>query len=137
MEIRGQLVGVGSLLLPRRFQGINSGCQAWWQALIVPDPPLCTHQYFRYQYSTHPGGYNEDSNEMDGNSAQKQCPEISQLCFVIMANLCCQFGWIWYQTKDILHTGLTGYFLERLMEWGRLSPRVDSTFWRWPGYKEA
>lgn len=33
MEVRGQLVEVRSLIPPCGSQGLNSGRQAWWQAL--------------------------------------------------------------------------------------------------------
>ena len=34
------IVGLGSLLLPCAFQGLNSGCQAW-QQVPLPIEPLC------------------------------------------------------------------------------------------------
>lgn len=38
VEIGGQLSGVGSLLLARGFWGLNSGCQARWQAPLLTEP---------------------------------------------------------------------------------------------------
>lgn len=31
MEVRGQLPGIGSVLLPPMFSGLNPDYQAWWQ----------------------------------------------------------------------------------------------------------
>lgn len=40
VEVRGELVGVGSPFLPRRLQGLNSGCQLWWQVpFLSPTEP--------------------------------------------------------------------------------------------------
>lgn len=38
MEVRGQLVGVRSLLLPYGAWGSNSGGQVWWQAPCPAEP---------------------------------------------------------------------------------------------------
>lgn len=38
-EIRGQFAGVGTLFPPCGTQGLNSGCQVWWQALLPAEPP--------------------------------------------------------------------------------------------------
>lgn len=38
VEVRGQLVGVDSLLPPCRFQGLNSGSRVWGQALWSTKP---------------------------------------------------------------------------------------------------
>ena len=37
VEVRGQFVGVGSLLLLCGFWGLNSGCQAWQQVPLFPE----------------------------------------------------------------------------------------------------
>jgi hypothetical protein len=38
VEVRGWLWGVGSLLPPHGFLGLNSGYQAWWQAPLLTEP---------------------------------------------------------------------------------------------------
>lgn len=47
VEVRDQLAGVGSPLLPRRFQGSNSGHQAWWQALLLTKSSYSLPKYFK------------------------------------------------------------------------------------------
>lgn len=42
-EVREQLEGVGSFLLPCVTQGLNSGSQAWGQNLLTTHPP---HQLY-------------------------------------------------------------------------------------------
>jgi hypothetical protein len=39
MEIRGQLLVIGFLLLSSRSRGLNSGCQAWQQTTLPTKPP--------------------------------------------------------------------------------------------------
>lgn len=38
LQRSGQPPGIGSLLSPYAFQGSNSSCQAWWQALLPMEP---------------------------------------------------------------------------------------------------
>lgn len=41
VDIRGQLVGDVSFLLPRCFYGLNSCFQSSWQALLTAEPSCC------------------------------------------------------------------------------------------------
>lgn len=43
-EIRGQLLGVDSLLLPHGTWGLTSGCQTW-QESPLPTEPVCQFLY--------------------------------------------------------------------------------------------
>lgn len=45
VEIRGQLMGVGFLLLPCEFQGLNSDCQGWWQVPLLGKPYCQPNNY--------------------------------------------------------------------------------------------
>lgn len=45
MDVRGQLVGVKSLLLPCGSQRLNWGCWAWQQAPLTTEPPISPAQH--------------------------------------------------------------------------------------------
>lgn len=54
VEVKGQLAGVGYLLLPCRFWGSNSGYQAWWQVLL-PISHLTSPSHLRLLNLAHVG----------------------------------------------------------------------------------
>lgn len=45
VEVKEQLAGISSFFFPCGSEGSNSGCQAWWQALLPTEPP---HQPLAY-----------------------------------------------------------------------------------------
>lgn len=47
-EVRGQLAGVGALLPPCEFWGLNSGHWTWWQALLPTEPSQQPSEWFQY-----------------------------------------------------------------------------------------
>lgn len=49
-EVRGQHGGVGFLLLPCRFWGLNSGYLAWWQAAILTIDTLSVTQIILFSW---------------------------------------------------------------------------------------
>ena len=54
--LKGQLVGVGALLLPCEVLGLNSGHQAWQQVRVFAEPLLTSASFLNGKTNKNPYG---------------------------------------------------------------------------------